>query len=259
MPVARLAQAAKAAHPGTYVMVDGAHAPGMLHLSVGSYSGVDWYVGNLHKWCFTLKGVALLYAADGVRESLTQGSIISHFWKGSFSERFFMQGTLDYSRYLSAPEALDWVGGALGGLGAMREYNTALAEAGAALLARAWGGALRMLEPSAALAGEGIVCPFLAVVVTPLDWRAWGETPGGGRLGNLEEAAALEALEADHGLPERIANAVFKVSGVQSVFWKWRVNGRCCIMNRISAQVYNTLGDYERLAAAVLQVHRERK
>lgn len=89
MPVARLVKACKAV--GSLVMVDGAHSPGQvagLHVPA---MGADWFVGNLHKWCFTLKGVALLHAADGVRESMTQGSIISHFWKKSFAERFFSE------------------------------------------------------------------------------------------------------------------------------------------------------------------------
>ena len=53
-------------------------------------------LGNLHKWCFTRKGVALLWAAPDVRESLNP-LVTSHFWKKDLHSRFYMQGTADYS------------------------------------------------------------------------------------------------------------------------------------------------------------------
>ena len=267
MPVARLAAAARAR--GALVMIDGAHAPGMLGGLDVPALGADWYVGNLHKWCFTLKGVALLHAADGVRESRTQGGIISHFWKRSFAERFFMQGTLDYSRYLSAPAAMDFVARELGGWRAMQAHNAALVEAGAALLEDAWanagecararGGPRRLLEPYAALRAEGAAAPFLVVLLSPLDWRAWTARAAGGAVGlaGLSDAEAEAAIDADDELPERIANAVLAVSGVQSVFFRWRVGGANRIMCRIAAQVYNGIEDYQRLAEAVLRVHAE--
>jgi selenocysteine lyase/cysteine desulfurase len=258
MPIARLVRACKSARAEALVMVDGAHAPGMLGGLCVPASGADWYVGNLHKWCFTVKGVALLYAADGVRERLTQGSIISHFWKRSFSQRFFMQGTLDYSRYLSAPAALSFVAEHLGGWGAMQAYNSSLVEAGAEVLEAAWGGLGRMLEPAAELGREGISTPFLAVLVTPLEWRAWAVRSNGAGVAGLPEEEALAALLEDEGLSERIACAVHDVGRVQSVFYRWQVGGQHRIVCRIAAQVYNSLEDYRALAQAVLAVHRAR-
>jgi len=263
MPVARLVAAVRARQPGARVMVDGAHAPGHLPGLDVPAVGADWYVGNLHKWCWTLKGVALLHAADGVREAeaagrpATQGGIISHFWRASFMERFFMQGTLDYSRYLSAPAALRWVDEALGGWAAVHAHNAALASEGARLLAAAWGGARRLVEPAARVEQEGLRTPFLVAVVTPLQWRSWVVRGDGGARGvwGLPEAEADAAREADAGLNERLANAVLAEANVQSVFFPWRVGGEVVIANRISANVYNTIEEYERLAAAVLRVH----
>ena len=63
MPVAALVAACHAA--GASVMVDGAHAPGMLPLAVSAL-GADWYTGNLHKWCYTLKGVGALDDGGGI-------------------------------------------------------------------------------------------------------------------------------------------------------------------------------------------------
>jgi isopenicillin-N epimerase len=256
MPAARLAAAVRARHPGARVMVDGAHAPGHVpHLDVPAL-GADWYVGNLHKWCWTLKGVALLHAADRVREAETQGGIISHFWRLSFMERFFMQGTLDYCRYLSAPEVLPWVDAALGGWARVAEHNAALASAGAEALAAAWGGARRLVEPAARVEAEGLRTPFLVAVVSPLQWRSWVVRRDGGRgAWGLPEARAREELDADAGLNERLANAVLAAGGGQSVFFPWPVGDEVVVANRISANVYNTVEEYERLAAAVLRVH----
>jgi isopenicillin-N epimerase len=255
MPVARLVGALRARHPGARVMVDGAHAPGhVAALDVPSL-GADWYVGNLHKWCWTLKGVALLHAGDAVRGD-TQGGIISHWWQLSFLERFFMQGTLDYSRYLSAPAVLAWVEEALGGWESVHAHNAALAREGAAVLAAAWGGAPHLLEPAARVEAEGLRAPFLAAVVTPLQWRTWVVRQGGAQgVWGLPEGEALAAMDADAGLNERMANAVLAEANIQSVFFPWRVGGATVVANRISANVYNTLEEYERLAAAVLRVH----
>jgi isopenicillin-N epimerase len=239
MPIRACVEAAHAR--GVRVLVDGAHAPGMLDLRIAE-SGADWYTGNMHKWCYSLKGVAVLYASPAVVDE-TQGSAISHFWRRDFSSRFFMQGTMDYSRYISLPFALGWVERELGGWPAVRVYNSGLVSAGADVLCAAWG-TTRLLPPA-------LCAPFLVVVETPLDWRVWGRTGGGNLVGlPLEEAEA--ALAADEGFNERIAGAIFESERMQTVFFSWRVGGRMRVFTRISGQVYNVIGEYEQFAAAVL-------
>jgi selenocysteine lyase/cysteine desulfurase len=170
-----------------------------------------------------------------------------------------MQGTMDYSRYLSAPAALRWVDEKLGGWAAMHAHNVALATAGAEALSAAWGGAARLVEPAASAEAEGLRAPFLVATVTPLRWRSWVLNKDGARgaAADVPEADAGPLFDADYALNERIAGAVLAAGGGQSVFFPWRIGPAWVIVNRISANVYNTLEEYERLAAVVLRVHGE--
>jgi isopenicillin-N epimerase len=252
MPVERLCAACRAR--GVRVMVDGAHSPGQLSLDLASM-GCDWYTGNLHKWCFALKGTALLYTAPA-RQAETQSLIISHFWRRSYAERFFMQGTNDQSRYLTARDGLAFIDAKIGGLDAMREYNTRLVSLGADILCAAWG--TRRMNP------PGQCAPFLCPLECPIDWRVWVRRalPDGTEADarGLPLAEAEAALFADEGFNERVANAIFFGYRIQGVIFPWRVvvgeEGRTevRIFTRISAQVYNTPDDYRAFAAAVLDL-----
>jgi isopenicillin-N epimerase len=232
LPVARLAAACRAR--GVLVMVDGAHAPGQIEVDLTALgeAGVDWYVGNLHKWCFAPKGVAVLFAAarhqgaEAFAGGGTQAAVVSHFYQKSFAKRFWMQGTNDQSRLLATGAALRFCEARLGGFGAVRAYNAALASAGAQLLCAAWG-TRRMYDPA-------LSAPFLAVVETPLDWRRWvriagpGDAPGAAPTADatrLSPAAALAALDADEGFNERVSEAVLFNYGINGVFFTWTVGG----------------------------------
>src|SRR5439155_24952894 len=58
-PLARLAAVCRSR--GVPVLVDAAHAPGMLALDVPAL-GVDWYVANLHKWAHAPRSCGVLWA-----------------------------------------------------------------------------------------------------------------------------------------------------------------------------------------------------
>ena len=251
LPVGAIATAIKARAPDCLVMVDGAHVPGQLEIRLGPQAGdlaaIDFYCGNLHKWAFAIKGCAFLYVTPA-RQAVTQGPAVSHFWKRPFQQRFYMQGTGDYSRYLSLPYALAFLRDTVGGERAMREYNSSLARAGAQFCAHAWG-TETLLPPGA---DPSLCAPFLVPVRTPFDVRAFLTSPNAGALTH-EEAAA--AADADDGLNERVATAIFTHSRIQvQVVW-WRSSavpgGQGALFTRLSAQVYNTLDDYKKLAKAV--------
>ena len=88
------------------VCIDGAHVPGQLDLNVSSLNP-DFFVGNLHKWCYAMRGCALIWVAKEHQESC-HPIATSHNYKNDFQERFFDQGTDDITNYLIVPEALDY-------------------------------------------------------------------------------------------------------------------------------------------------------
>jgi isopenicillin-N epimerase len=131
-PVRELVAVCRAA--GAPVLIDGAHAPGMLSLDVPSL-GADWYTGNCHKWLMAPKGSGFLWAAPE-RQADTHPLVISHGFGQGFTAAFDWIGTRDPTAWLSVPAAIDFherLGGAR-----LRERNATLARAQATLLAQTW-------------------------------------------------------------------------------------------------------------------------
>jgi isopenicillin-N epimerase len=126
LPVARMAAACRAA--GALVLVDGAHGPGQVGLDLPSL-GVDWYVGNCHKWLMSAKGCAFLWASRE-RQSGLHPVTISHGYNKGFLAEFDWTGTRDPSAFLSVDAAIDFHH-RLGGR-ALQARNAALAASAAA-------------------------------------------------------------------------------------------------------------------------------
>ncbi len=190
---------------GVPILVDGAHATGMLDVDLGAI-GADFWVGNLHKWVCAPKASAVLYAAPAWRESL-RPLVASHGTPAGFRPAFDWTGTRDPSALLAVPAALDFFGQA--GWDAVRAHNNALARAGAELVAARLG----TITPEA----DGLAAAMRLVrLPEPLTEPA---------------ARALETrLLERHGVVLPVTNH----GG-----WQWL---------RLSAQLYNTLDDYRRLA-----------
>lgn len=89
---------------GVPVLVDGAHAPGMLDLRVDSI-GADWYAGNLHKWVGAPSGAGFLWTAPQHRKR-TRPLAASHDVMGKYQDAFAWQGTRDITPWLTVPAAI---------------------------------------------------------------------------------------------------------------------------------------------------------
>ncbi|WP_420405016.1 aminotransferase class V-fold PLP-dependent enzyme [Nisaea sp.] len=208
LPLTQMAEAARAR--GALVLVDGAHAPGMLDLDLSAVP-CDWYTGNLHKWMFTPKGCGFLWTAEARRET-THPLAISHWYQEGYDAEFEYVGTRDASSQLCLPTALEFVDAH--GIDAIRAHNNALVNEAADALAARWG--------TERGAGPGLT-GHMAMVRLP---DGFGST--------REEAEALRDRLTDEF---RVQVPVNPLTGT---LW--------C---RLSAQIYNEMTDYDRLAAAV--------
>ncbi len=224
MPVKRLIDALEAR--GIDVVVDGAHAPGMVDLDIEALSPA-WYTGNCHKWLCAPKSAGFLWArAD--RLGRTRSAIVSH---GAgvedpperFRAEFDWPGTIDPTAALSVPAAIDFIGSLVeGGWAEVRRRNHALAVEGRRLLCAA-------LEIEAPCADSMLGC----MATLPL--------PDAGPFGAATAQSALERDPVRAELLERFAIEV-------PVFRCDAHDGR---LVRVSAALYNRLDDYAALAEAL--------
>lgn len=132
-PIAELTALARDA--GAFVIVDGAHAPGMAPVDL-SRLGAHCYTGNCHKWMFAAKGCAFLWADPAVQADL-HPTVISHGYGQGYLEEFDWVGTRDGSAQHSLPTALDFMEGF--GVEAIQAHNHDLAVRAGARLAAALG------------------------------------------------------------------------------------------------------------------------
>ena len=135
--------AAVAAARGVPVLVDAAHAPGVVPIDLAT-PGVTWYTANLHKWAHAPRSAAFLWVARDHQRDL-HPLVISWNLGTGFTAEFDWVGTRDPSSYLAAPEGLAM----LRELGQpARDYMHDLAWRGARALCDRWGTTLGRDEAS---------------------------------------------------------------------------------------------------------------
>ena len=218
LPVARIAQEARSR--GVAVLVDGAHAPGMVALDVATL-GVDWYAGNCHKWLCSPKGAGFLWVRPELRERL-RPLVVSHgatATEDRFRREFDWTGTFDPTAWLAVPAAIEVMGALLdGGWPAVRRANRVLAETARSLLCAGLG----IAEPApASMLGS------LAAVPLP---------PGDGRT--------VPPFGFDP-----VQDTLFERFRIEAPVITWLPDPPRVL--RISAQLYNSLDQYRHLAAAL--------
>ncbi|MDP4219217.1 MAG: aminotransferase class V-fold PLP-dependent enzyme [Bacteroidota bacterium] len=126
---------------GIPVMIDGAHALGMLDINMTKY-GADFYTGNCHKWLYAPKGSAFLYV-DPKHQKDIHPTNISHNYMTGFKPEFEWVGTHDPTAWLSVSAALAFIKEI--GVDEMRRYGHSLAIEARNMLARSWG--TKLLAP----------------------------------------------------------------------------------------------------------------
>jgi len=206
---------------GIETLIDGAHAAGMLPLDLATL-GAAYYSGNAHKWLCAPKGAAFLHARRD-RQAGLHPTVISHGYGTGFRGEFDWTGTVDPTPWLCIPEAIRVVGGLLpGGWPEVMARNHALVLEARALLLEAFG--------SESPCPEAMLGSMAALPLPP--------APAG------SVAAQLDT----QGLHDW-----FRARGVET----W-VHPTPRPVLRVSAQLYNDLSQFRRLAQLVREAWRGR-
>jgi isopenicillin-N epimerase len=223
-----------AVHQGALSLIDGAHAPGHVPIELTALKP-DFYTGNAHKWLMSPKSCAALYLGERWRAQV-KPLVISHGYDQPPSERlhalFDWTGTRDLSAWTTLPFTLDWLE-ARGGWELIAARNHQLVCAARRLLIEALWRADESAELS--LAPERALGQMAALPVPAA----------------LTEAARREVgAQPLHPLQEWLYRKGFEVPVIPSPYL-----GAPDLI-RISAQAYNRLADYERLAELLCELRR---
>jgi len=207
MPIAALVELCHSR--GVEVLVDGAHAPGMLDLDLEEV-GAEYYVGNCHKWLWAPKGCAFLHVREDKQVDV-HPAVISLREAEGYPFRFDWSGTKDPTAWLALGAALEfhaWLGGV-----AVRRHNHALV--------------VEASEQIASVLGWELASPVeMTGCIRSM------RIPGSDHA-DAEHALALHDYLADTHHIEALVHA-------HKGLWI-----------RLSAQVYNEIGDYAVLLAGL--------
>ena len=215
---------------GIETLIDGAHAPGQVPLSLGSL-GATYYTASLHKWVCAPKGSGFLWVRRD-RQPAIRPLAISHGAnsprrdRSRYREEFDWTGTADPSAHLAVPAAIRFGAGLLpGGWDALRSRNHDLALAARDLLCRALG--IPAPAPDSMIGA-------MASVPLPIEAR-----PGQVQGIDLYGDPVHDSL-AQRGMQVMVTPRPQRPDG-----GPWRR------LVRISAAAYNDVSQFERLADAL--------
>lgn len=216
LPVEQVARVARAR--GISVLVDAAHAPGMLDAPAAT--SADAWVGNLHKWACGVRGSAVT-VLDAGAAARVRPPIESWASDAGYPESFDEQGTADSTGYLASAAGIATLEDAIG-WDRIHAYQRELVTFGRELIEHAF----------TAVTGEdhrvavGMPAPSMASVGLP---RVFAERP--------EAAAALR---------QRIADELRFETQIAA----WGGQARL----RLSAHAYSTADDFVRFAERAVPV-----
>jgi isopenicillin-N epimerase len=217
---------------GVEVLVDGAHAPGMLPLDLRAL-GAEYYAGNCHKWLCAPKGAGFLFVRadrlERVHPTVTSHGANAPVPEGRprFRAEFDWTGTDDPTPVLCVPEALHFVATLVpGGWPEIRERNHQLALEARRIVADALGSALPCPDE---------MIGSLATLPVPDDF-------------SFPPVQAMSALSLDP------LHDALHARGIQvPILACPAYPGR---LLRVAAALYNERADYERLAQVLREIRR---
>lgn len=198
------------------IFIDGAHAIGAISLDLQAID-CDYYTSNCHKWLFCPTSVGFFYFRDVEKgHAALHHPIISHnYGQGLWAESAWI-GTRDYSSLLTVPKAIDFVKSL--GVEKVMAYNHDLVWKAAVKMTMGWG--TRIGAP------ESMVST-LSLIELPQALTT-----------KFDDMLKLRAHIRDHYNIE--------------CFPFLHKNGRFWI--RLSAQIYNSEGDYDALYEAINKI-----
>ncbi len=204
---------------GIDTLVDGAHAPGMVPLDIEAI-GAAYYTANAHKWLCAPKGAAFLHVARDRQKgilpaAISHGANSPRIDRSRFRLLFDWTGTTDPTAHLAIPAAIETMASMVpGGWPGLMRHNHDLALRARDLLV----GALRIDPP----APDEMIGSMAAV---PLPDESGPQPP-------TSILPVQQSLWADHHIEVPV-----------NVWPSWPQ-----LLLRVSAQIYNDVDQYERLA-----------
>ncbi len=227
LPIQRLVDEVQAS--GADVLVDGAHAPGMVELELDRL-GAAYYTGNCHKWLCAPKGAAFLHVREDRRRSV-RPLTISHGANAAASQRsrFHLEhdwtGTRDPSAWMCIPAAIAAMESMVeGGWNSIRHRNRLLA-----------------------IEARKIVCEMLGVEI-PCPESLIGSLASI-PLPDGEGAAVNELFPFDE-----LQIRLFEEFRIEIPVIAWPAPPKRLV--RLSAQIYNRREHYEYLGSALVTMLR---
>jgi isopenicillin-N epimerase len=208
---------------GLIVLVDGAHAPGMMPLALRAL-GATYYSGNCHKWLCAPKGSAFLWVRRDRQQdirplTISHGANETRSGRTRFRLEFDWTGTSDPTGWLTVPRAIEYLGSLLpGGWPAVMVRNHELA-----------------------LNARRLLCAAVATAPPCPD----------DMVGSLASVVLPDGRTTDIGWrrPDPLQRQLLEGWGIEVPVMSWPAPPRRLI--RVSAQLYNRPADYARLAAAI--------
>ncbi len=208
---------------GVEVLVDGAHAPGMFPLEVETL-GATYYTGNCHKWICAPKGAGFLWVAEHRRREI-RPTVISHGTNSTRTDRsrfkleFDWQGTFDPSAVLAVSKAI-------------RTMESMHPDG--------WPGIMKQ-NRGLALEGRAVLCEALGITTPAPD----------SMIGSIASVPLPDGTSATapslYGDP--VQDRLLFESNVEVPVVPWPKPPSRVL--RISAQLYNEIDEYKKVASAL--------